>query len=246
MQSFFYFFLIHIFMQSLSNSNNSINKHFYIETKNSTLQLHLKKPNQKFLQTLAKLKFIKCPSLDPSFSTIHFLGYSILTLPQFIEKIYLEKGTNRLSYNTIIQLINCINKQQKILEKNGLGFFSLAFEDIVVVDEWNFFCANPNLIAPLTDTAIFSKKIFVFNSPIERNRFSSPELLRLNKLPSSVSLKTFYYSLASLAFFCFFRKHYTNDPEINFLFESILYTKLYWFLKRALEHDVNKRSMIFI
>jgi hypothetical protein len=222
------------------------NKNFIVEKKegSSSVTLLFKKPCKVFLQSLAKLEYFSAPSLDSTFSKMNFLGSSILTLQQFVEKIFLERGSSRMSYNTVCRLIWCLVKQQELLEKAGLAFFSLAFEDILVVDEWNFFCANPSICLPIS-----SKRTIVFNSPFERNKFSSPELMNIDKIPASVSVKTFYYSLASLAFFCFFRKHYTysnSDLEMYSCFQSILYTKLHWFFKRALETDVDKRMLLFI
>jgi hypothetical protein len=222
------------------------NKNFIVEKKegSSSVNLLFKKPCKVFLQSLAKLEYFSAPSLDSSFSKMNFLGSSILTLQQFVEKIFLERGSSRMSYNTVCRLIWCLVRQQELLEKAGLAFFSLAFEDILVVDEWNFFCANPSICLPIS-----SKGTIVFNSPFERNKFSSPELMNIDKIPASVSVKTFYYSLASLAFFCFFRKHYTysnSDLEMYSCFQSILYTKLHWFFKRALETDVDKRMLLFI
>jgi hypothetical protein len=222
------------------------NKNFIVEKKegSSSVTLLFKKPCKVFLQSLAKLEYFSAPSLDSTFSKMNFLGSSILTLQQFVEKIFLERGSSRMSYNTVCRLIWCLVRQQELLEKAGLVFFSLAFEDILVVDEWNFFCANPSICLPIS-----SKRTIVFNSPFERNKFSSPELMNIDKIPASVSVKTFYYSLASLAFFCFFRKHYTysnSDLEMYSCFQSILYTKLHWFFKRALETDVDKRMLLFI
>jgi len=224
----------------------SQNKHFIIEKKDdsSSITFQIKKPNSKFMQCLAKLEFFFAPSLDSSFSKLNFLGSSILTLQQFTEKIFLERSSSRMSYNVVGRLIWCLSKQQEILENSGLALFSLAFEDILVVDEWNFFCANPSFCLPIS-----SEKMIMFTSPFERNKFSSPEIMNIDKIPSSISVKTFYYSLASLAFFCFFRKHYTysnTDLEMYSCFQSILYTKLYWFFKRALETDVDKRILLFI
>jgi len=224
----------------------SQNKQFIIEKKDdsSSITFQIKKPNAKFLQCLAKLDFFSAPSLDSSFSKLNFLGSSILTLQQFTEKIFLERGTYRMSYNTVGRLIWCLSKQQEVLENSGLALFSLAVEDILVIDECNFFCGNSSLCLPIS-----SKKMIRFTCPFERNKFSSPEIINIDKIPSSVSVKTFYYSLASLAFFCFFRKHYTSsdtDLEIYSCFQSILNTKLHWFFKRALESDVNKRTLLFI
>jgi hypothetical protein len=235
-------------------SHSFQNKSFLVNKKDgsSSINLLFKKPCKGFLQSLAKLEYFSAPSLDDSFTRMSLLGSSILTMQQFTEKLYLENGSSRISYNTVGRFIWCLVRQQELLEKAGLAFFSLAFEDILVVDEWNFFCANPSLCLPIS-----SKGTIVFNTPFERNKFSSPELITISKIPSSVSVKTFYYSLASLAFFCFFRKHYSysyddSESESGFNFEiynclqSILGTKLHWFFKRALENDVNKRSLLFI
>lgn len=235
-------------------SHSFQNKNFAVKKKegSSSITIFFKKPFGGFLQSLAKLEYLVAPSLDASFSRLDFLGSSILTLQQFTEKLYLENGSSKISYNTIGRLIWCLMRQQELLEKAGLAFFSIAFEDILVVDEWNFFCANPSLCLPIS-----SKGTIVFNSPFERNKFSSPELMSISKIPSSVSVKTFYYSLASLAFFCFFRKHYSysninpdlgfeSDLEIYSCLQSILGTKLHWFFKRALETDVDKRMLLFI
>jgi len=218
------------------------NKHFSVEKKegSSSINLCFKKPCKEFLQSLAKLDFLFiAPSLEPSFTKMDFLGSSILTMQQFVD-------CSTLSYNTAGRLIWCLTKQQQFLEKYGFSFFSLSFEDILVVDDWNFFCANPTLCLPIS-----SKGNIGFNSPFERNKFSSPELMAINKIPSSVSVKTFYYSLASLVFFCFFRKDYdynylSRDSEIYSCFQSILGTKLFWFFKRALETDVDKRILLFL
>lgn len=224
----------------------SQNRHFHIEKNetSSSVSLHLKTPNVAFLKSIAKLDFMYHAFCDTSFSKIQFLGSNVFSLPQFMEKILLDKGTNKLSYNTISRLIQCIAQQQILLEEHGYSFFSLSLDDIIVIDEWNFFSGNPNLCRPLS-----SNKMILFTSPFERNNFVSPEIIEINKLPSSVSIKTFYYSLASMAFFCFFRKQYNcsdNDVEIYSCFQSILNTKLYWFFKRAFEKDVNKRSLIYI
>ncbi len=239
---------------TLMTSYSFQSKTFGVEKKDgsSSIVLFFKKPCKGFLQSLAKLEYFSAPSLDASFSRVGFVGSSISTLQQFTEKLQLENGSSRMSYNSVGRLIWCLMRQQELLEKAGLAFFSLTFEDIVVVDEWNFFCANPCLCLPIS-----SQGDIVFNSPFERNKFSSPELMAISKIPSSVSVKTFYYSLASLAFFCFFRKHYFSldsdldlnldlDLELYACLQSILGTKLHWFFKRALETDANKRMLLFI
>jgi len=210
---------------------------FTIDNKHASVSIRLKTPNEKFLKSIAKLNFIVAPSLDASFSEIQSIGSTIVTLSNWMEK------KHSLSYNTVCRLIWCLYQQQHMLtETSDFCFYNLAIEDIVVIDNWHFICCNPNLCSPLS----FERKI-LFKKPFIKNRFSSPELMNITCIPSSTSIETFYYSLASVAFFCLFRTVFCHsDLETSLLFDSILETKLYWFLKRALEIESTKRKCIFI
>jgi len=200
----------------------------------SSISIQLKHPDPTFLKTIAKLDFVVAPSLDSNFSHIHILGSSIVSLSTFIEQM----ASKKLPYNTIARLVWCLYSQQLKLYEAGHSFFNLTLEDVVVIDGWHFFCANPNLCRPISSDGSIK-----FLAPFSKNRFSSPEILKISHLPSSVSVETFYYSLASLAFFCFFRKHYLDTVDE---LESIKYTKLYWFFKRALAPDSKRRHCILL
>jgi hypothetical protein len=207
----------------------------------SSITLQIMKPNKIFLKSIMETNILIAPSLNSSFTKLQFIGSSVTTLAGFIEKIFLETGSRKLPYNTVVQIIWCISQQQAMLEKNGFGFYSLAVEDIMVVNDWDFFCTNPSLTHPIN-----SDFKFMFNHPFERNDFSSPEIQSLTKLPACISVKTFYYSLGSIAFFCLFRNYFDQKELIFDISLPIFGTKLHWCLERALKLDIEKRCLIFI
>ena len=218
---------------------------FHHEKQSSTLQIQFKKSNQSFLRSLVKMKSILTCSIDNTFSKVNILCSSYSSLDEFMERTKKEVGVRCLPYNTILRMIYCLHYQQQVLEIHDLSIYTLSMEDIIVIDEWTFLCVNPNVMRPLMTILSNNNKQIVFSSPFERKTFSSPELLSIKQLPSQISITTFYYSLASLVYFCMFSKEYdetANTKELN----TILYTKLYFFFKKALVTDPNDRYLIYI
>jgi serine/threonine protein kinase len=146
-----------------------------------------------------------------------------------------------------MSMIYCLNKQHLFLsKKHNCGLFYLDLKDIVVIDSSIFVCINPMAITNITSVGDFS-----FYSPFSRNSktaFFSPELLALDKIPSAVDCKCFYYSLGALAIYCLFGKHIKglDSDEIQKLLIPIYQTKLYWMLLKALEYNYERRSFIYI
>ena len=217
---------------------------FHHEKNSSTLQIQFKKSNQSFLRSLVKMKTILTSSIDNTFSKVNILCSSYSSLDEFMERTKKEVGVRCLPYNTILRMIYCLHYQEQLLEMHDLSIYTLSIEDIIVIDEWTFLCVNPNVMRPLTTLPNNNKQI-VFSSPFERKTFSSPELLSIKQLPSQISITTFYYSLASLVYFCMFSKHF-DATIISQDLNTILYTKLYFFFKKALVTDPNDRYLIYI
>jgi serine/threonine protein kinase len=127
----------------------------------------------------------------------------------------------------------------------GYGFYGFDINDILVIDDIFIFCSAEHLL-PIVDDNI------IFYSPIKTPYFSSPEILELTTLPSEINYKCSYYSLGALVVFCLLNKYLLVGNEIKSLEEvevilSPLYnTKIYWFIKRCLEENVDKRVLLLI
>ena len=133
------------------------------------------------------------------------------------------------------------------MELNNYGFYSFDPNDILIIDEWDFICISPNLIKNIVSHS--SNNIeFIFKSPFQKNIFCSNEIKNISNLPATIPFNSWYISIASLAYYCFF---YTNTLLKNMeqnsipcfeIINTIKYTKLYWFFIKAF----NSRRVIYI
>lgn len=169
---------------------------------------------------------------------LDFCAHSVERLIDFNES---------LDYNTVISMIYCLNKQHSFLSKKyNYGLFYLDLKDIVVIDSSIFICINPEVVKTINSVGEFS-----FFAPFPRNSksaFFSPELLALDKIPSVVDCKCFYYSLGALAIYCLFGKN-IKDLDVNdvkHILNPILQTKLYWMLLKGIDSNYERRTLLFI
>lgn len=170
--------------------------------------------------------------MDTTFHKCYFHAHSIS---------FLSSKTTQ----TTIQMIVSLAKQQTYLQTIGqLGFYCLCYDDILVIDNSIFICINFGSVQQINDSGIMT-----FQFPFEKNNvneFYSPEIEKINSLPSKVSHKVFHYSLGALVIFCLFGKRIQYGEDIDVILIPIKYTKLYWFLLRLLCDDVEDRDCIFI
>lgn len=150
-----------------------------------------------------------------------------------------------LSYATCLSLLYNLEEQNDFLIKNErCGIFCIELGDVLVIDECQFIFINPKKLASLD-----SERNMSFFSPFERMRkgFFSPEILAINKLPSSVDINTFYYSLGALLVFSISN---INISESNVNPEEHLAllkgTKLYWTILRLLQIEPKKRFFLYV
>jgi len=222
-----------------NNTKNITSNYFLINRNNNKIIITFKTPNEILIKSIINSKILNGACIiKESNEIVGFAFYSetICTLTEFIK--------NGVPYNTLIRLIWCINKQQTTLKSINYGFYQLNTNDIIVIDDYNFLCINSLLLKPINVNGLIC-----FNHPFNKNKnnFLSPELSRLNEIPSSVSYKTIYYTIGLLAFFSFFGKDYENaSKESNDLFNSIINTKLYWFFKHSLTENIENRLLLFI
>jgi hypothetical protein len=165
-----------------------------------------------------------------------------------------------LSYNDSMILIYYLNLQQEFLERKGYGFFILAIEDIVVIE--NSYIGNDldssNIfkfayLNPLHIKKINKNNEICFMSPFSiGNGFCSPEILAIDSIPSAVSYKCFYYSLGALIIYCMTSNVINNlsnnnlNMQLENKLELIKGTKLYYSLKRLMIKEPKERDLLFV
>jgi hypothetical protein len=172
-------------------------------------------------------------------------GYCIDFCAQSVQ--HLTDFKENLDYTFVISLIYYLNKQHSFLSKKyNCGLFYLDMKDIIVIDSSIFICINPTVVKNINSLGEFS-----FYSPFSRNSksaFFSPELLALDKIPSVINCKCFYYSLGALAIYCLFDKNIKglHVIDVKHILNPIYQTKLYWMLLKATDSNCERRNLIYI
>ena len=184
-----------------------------------------------YLYKLIK-KCIKTSNFDYETSSIYFCAENVTPLKDLIKN-------NSLSHNKCIKLIYDLTNQILYLKKLGYSFYGFDINDILVVDELFMFC-SAEYVVPLVNESI------IFYSPIKQAYFSNPELYNLTTLPSEISYKCCYYSLGTLVIYCLLNAYIKSVEQIEKVIEPLYNTKIYWFIKRCLDSDINKRELLLI
>jgi hypothetical protein len=119
----------------------------------------------------------------------------------------------------------------------------LDVSNILVIDDCKFIYLSHE---DLND--VKENNIFIYRPISKTHGYLSPELKNTNSIPISMNYKTIYYSLGLLILDN--NINIKTDEEINILLDNELKyikdTKLYYFLKRCLCNDPNKRFLLYV
>ena len=187
------------------------------------------------------INMLKNAYYDNETETIIFTAENIKPL----KNILFNKNDNKMGLNQCIKMIDELTKQISYLKTINYGFYGFDINDILVIDGIFLFC-NTQYLFPLY------KDNFLFIEPLSQPYFSSPEIIKLTILPTEINNKCSYYSLGVLVVFCLLNNYLlvSNElktpEEIDNIMKPIFNTKIYWFLKRCLEPNLEKRVLLLI
>ena len=209
-----------------------------------------------FLQPLLEsiLEFIPNSSIvyseTESKYSIFFYANKVIYLNQQGEKKRNQDNFNLLNYHETLIMIHDLNKQNDFLINHySCGFFCIDLNNILVIDSSIFISIQPKFIRKL------NLNNFIFKYPFSRSNsttFFSPEIIALNSIPANIPYECFYYSLGSLSIYCLFGIKILssdfNNHSIDKIFKilkPIYQTKLYWTILKAIDIDIEKRTLIY-
>jgi len=198
------------------------------------------KRDQQFLNSLKKLNLKKNT----------FQAEMVLPF-----KIFLKLNNNSFSYTYLISLFLALKKQIELLKNDNIGILYFDLNDILVVKNdvyYDFYYMNKSMLFDIKDDMIQINKIF--NKIDNKNeKFLSPELIIINKIPSISYFTCSYFSLAILVAFCingdnldYFKTHDWCEDDMEKIIESIHGTKLFYSLKRASVLVPNERYLLWV
>lgn len=205
-----------------------------------TYSLKMSGDNSIYLYNIIK-KILQSCIFDNETNSIFFSAENVIPFKQYL----LEQQNNKLSHSKCVKLIDDLSKQILFLNKCQFGFYGFDIEDILTIDNTFIFCSTQNLL-PLENDCI------IFTSPINQPYFSNPELFKLTSLPFEINTKCCYYSLGALVVFSLLNTYLLvgnelkTSKEIDKIIEPLFNTKIYWFLKRCLDDDINNRKLLLV
>jgi hypothetical protein len=186
-------------------------------------------------------KMLKSSHYDDETNSIFFSAENVIPLKTYI----INKKDKKLSYATCIKLIDDLSKQLFCLNNLGYGIYGFDINDILIIDKTFIFCSTQYLLE-------LENNNIIFTSLINKPYFSNPELYKLTSLPSKININCSYYSLGLLVVFLLLNKYllvgneFKTTKEIDNILQPIYNTKIYWFLKRCLDDDINNRKLLLV
>jgi hypothetical protein len=159
-------------------------------------------------------------------------SFSFETLEKYIEK------NQFMDYHLVEQMIVHLGSQMNILSNNGLGFLVFNMKDISIIDGEYFIFNNLDNVCSLN-----KKEELICNYPIEKKSmfvFVCPELKSINSLPIIANVSCSYYSFALLCVKCL------GLENIESIEHKLSNTRMYFFLKRCLDPNPDKRYFLYL
>lgn len=203
-------------------------------------------PNPILINSIIKTKLLPGATRDEDFKLIKFKANSVKSLLQF------QKENNSQKINTTALLINSLTKQLNyLITEENHSILGYSLENAIVINDQKFIYLGVDLLKK-----IYEKEEILICKPFTKNDFFiSPELEKINSLPTYIHYKTAYFSLGCLALCILLEKNNDFYEEylqkeknpINFL-EShpSKNTKIYWLLSRCLSEEPKERNILFI
>lgn len=134
-----------------------------------------------------------------------------------------------LLYHEAKRLATCLAIHMMTLQKFGKGVLFFNDNNITVIDENWFMLTTTETVLPLVDdNDVMLSRIIHFDG------FVPPEIKHINALPFKTNISCAYFSAALLI---------VNALKLKDI-EDIKDSSMYFFLKRCLNEDPNKRYFI--
>ena len=228
-------------IEFLSTDEFSVYKN---EKDNTLFTIEFQENSESLINSLIKTKLIIASSIGDEYKSISFIASSVKSFKKFISK------KENITYENALKIIFSLTKQfQYLITKEYLCFYEYIIENIIVIDNEKFIYISNEDLLELSE----SNKIQFFK-PFNREGFISPELLKINSIPSELNYKTVYYSLGALVVYFLFDKNINNDDinnndinhNLNKILKPIEGTRLFGLLNKCLFEEANIRSIIYI
>lgn len=222
----------------LINQNNEFK--IYKDTNiSSKYKIEINEQSISLINSIKNCKIIPGITIEDDYKTIYFKAITVKPLSSINN--FKNFGTDeilKLSYYLSLQL-------KYLILKENMCFINYDIEKIIVIDNNKYFFLSNDELFSLEQS---SENHIYIDRPFNKTSFSSVELKNIHNIPTLLDYRTIYYSLGLVIIY--FLKQNMNIMNEELTNENILYmiegTKLYHFLKHALEEDIEKRKLIYL
>lgn len=158
-------------------------------------------------------------------------------------------------YNLLIRVIHGLSSQLIYLIANGLCFYNMTMDDILVVNEKTAVYISPHLLPLAYSTTKKYTYMDLAQIPVHQdNLYASPELRSISKLPAKLPVSSIYWSLAAVIVHCFMftvpihKLSCYKETQTQLLLQCsyIRETRMFYLLRRCFEPDHTLRSLLYI
>jgi hypothetical protein len=178
---------------------------------------------------------------DDETKSMFFSAEDVKSLQNYLKNV-------KMSHQKCIKMISDLSKQINFIKKANYWFYGFDIQDIIVINEDTFVICAGDYLQSLTTT----KTAIMFFSPIKIPYFGSPDIITLTNLPGEINNTCVYYSLGALIVYCLLNEYLLkgneikSEEEIENILKPLQDTKIYWFLKRCLKTNSEKRVLLLI
>jgi hypothetical protein len=203
--------------------------------------------SENLLKSITKTNIILGSTATNNYQLLLFKAFKVQTFKTFLKELEKTTGTKKISIRLAEKMAyNLASQLNYLIKHSNQTFLFYTPENIIVINENTFInLSMENLIDIDTST-----ELCPITYPFQRNHhYISPELSIIKELPSFIHYKSTYYSLACLLVTLLVEE---RKEENGMEWEEILdnsylkETKIYWLLKRALNKESKKRSLLLL
>ena len=205
--------------------------------------------SEPIIKSITNTKIILGMTTTENYDFVSFNASTVESFKQY------QNSLKEMRYNSTLKMISDLSLQLNYLLKTyKQTFLGYNPDNLIVIDGNKYIYISNEYLLNINDededdvtiTCPFSKYDFLM----------SPELYNVKELPANVHYKTIYFSLGSIIIYGLtgnmdFLKDEDDKPiyqKLNDTLEClpIRGSKLYWLLKRCLDEEPKRRSIIFI
>jgi hypothetical protein len=226
----------------------STNEFNLYKTTRNTYMIKLFEPNEKLMNSITKPNFLLDTTVSTDNKTLIINAKDIISLVDYKKKNKKELNTSNLNYEDCLHSLYSLTKQLEYLLKNESScFYNYEPDKVLIINNHIYLYISTSHLVELNK----NKNKLKLTSPFDiHSHYLCPEIRIIKTLPAEINYKAVYYSLGLLIINLLNETENEDtgnkEKKINEIMKPIEGTKLYYYLMRCIEEDVERRTLLFI